>query len=255
MSNNYHTQLDKQHKMNETTTMDANNQMLQYQMHNFQGTPINKGTPMMHSMPSMHPMPPMPPMHGMYPPNSYFNPQFSQPSSKTVTPTSPSELELTEEKIETPPSIPAIEKKKINDKVQKIINTQLDQPEIKSTAKNVSGKQIPMQPHPYMQQPMNVQYPMHPSYPMQPPQFMPPQQFMDQQNNQNPIPPGNKNSKLINYLVIPILLIIMFIILVHPTSSGFLNRYLPAMIDMKGYAVRGAILAILYVIVTFFANR
>ncbi len=40
MNNNYHTQMDKQNNM--LNEIAANNHLLQQQMQNFQGTPINK---------------------------------------------------------------------------------------------------------------------------------------------------------------------------------------------------------------------
>ena len=68
-----------------------------------------------------------------------------------------------------------------------------------------------------------------------------------------PIPqpplPKPKNNILTNYIVVPIILIIIFIFLVHPKTSSLLEKYLPKMNSNKGYLVRGVVLAILYIIV------
>ncbi len=57
-----------------------------------------------------------------------------------------------------------------------------------------------------------------------------------------------KPNNIVTYGVIPIVLIITFIILVHPKTSSILGKYLPPMTSMKGYLIRGVILAVVYVV-------
>lgn len=65
---------------------------------------------------------------------------------------------------------------------------------------------------------------------------------------------SNKDGSTFEYVVVPIILIVGFIILVHPRMSKFLERYLPKMDSMKGCLVRGAILAIIYIVARFFLD-
>lgn len=63
-----------------------------------------------------------------------------------------------------------------------------------------------------------------------------------------------KSTTTTDYVIMPIILLIAFIALVHPTTSSFLEKYLPAMNSMKGYFVRGMILVIIYIIARFFTG-
>jgi len=57
-----------------------------------------------------------------------------------------------------------------------------------------------------------------------------------------------------DYLIIPVVLLIMFLILVHSVTNQYLDKYLPPMKDMKGYFARGIILVVIYIIVRFIIN-
>ncbi len=60
---------------------------------------------------------------------------------------------------------------------------------------------------------------------------------------------GSSRRMIANYVVIPIILAIIFIILVNPKISKYFDKYLPAMSTMKGYGARAAILAVSYIII------
>jgi hypothetical protein len=59
---------------------------------------------------------------------------------------------------------------------------------------------------------------------------------------------NERNENTVNYILIPILLLIMFIILVSPKLSVFLSKYIGSVSDTKGYLIRAGILSIAYVI-------
>jgi len=63
------------------------------------------------------------------------------------------------------------------------------------------------------------------------------------------VQPSKSKNTITEYVVIPVLLMIVFIILVHPKTSGMLEKYIPKMTSMKGYLVRAFILAIMYIII------
>lgn len=71
-----------------------------------------------------------------------------------------------------------------------------------------------------------------------------------------PPPPAtaSKSTTTTEYVIMPIILLIAFIALVHPTTSNFLEKYVPAMNSMKGYFVRGIILVIIYIVARFFTG-
>lgn len=52
-------------------------------------------------------------------------------------------------------------------------------------------------------------------------------------------------------LVMPFILLILFVLLVHPKTSSYLERFVPPMTDTKGYAIRGAILGAVYAFLKF----
>lgn len=78
MNNNYHTQLEKQNNM--LNEIAANNQLLQPQMQNFQGTPINRN-PVQNpnQLPNMSYNPMQPPMQP-----SIQQPMYPQPTQQPV---------------------------------------------------------------------------------------------------------------------------------------------------------------------------
>jgi len=62
------------------------------------------------------------------------------------------------------------------------------------------------------------------------------------------------NKTIADYVIIPVLIAITFILLVHPTISGYIEKYLPPMNGIKGYAIRGIFLAVLYIVIRFGVN-
>lgn len=65
-------------------------------------------------------------------------------------------------------------------------------------------------------------------------------------------PHANKNTSYLNmsieYIVIPIYLVIVFIFLVHPKTANLFIKYVPPMRHFKGFIVRGIIFALLYLV-------
>lgn len=68
-------------------------------------------------------------------------------------------------------------------------------------------------------------------------------------------PKKKKSNSTVNYFIIPILLLIAFVVLVHPRSSKLFGKYLPPLDKLSGMFVRGLILAILYVVVFFVTSK
>ena len=57
-----------------------------------------------------------------------------------------------------------------------------------------------------------------------------------------------------DYIITPIALMIVFILLVHPTTGGYLEKYLPAMDGWKGYLCRGFLMGLIYIIIRMCVN-
>ena len=66
-------------------------------------------------------------------------------------------------------------------------------------------------------------------------------------------PPFDSN-RIINYLVIPILLFILFIILVGPFFSEHITKYFYPITEFKGYATRGGFISVSYMIIKFLTS-
>lgn len=287
-NNNYHTQMDKNNLLNEVA---ANNNLLQQQMQmqNFTGTPINKNQqfnpqfnqPMMQqpmTQPRMQqPLIQQPQVQQTQVPQ----PQIHQPQNQSNG-LIDDELELSEPKIDlnqTP------QQKQINRQIQEVVQNQYQKPVLKQGLPPNDPRNYANQ---MMQQgrignPTSAQYNHPGNIPMNPPtdnqigkgQQETNAQRQNQNNNQNghllglpplgyPMMQGpvNKNQiankasgeLMTNYIVIPVLLVIFFIILVHPKTSKFLQKYVPPMKDMKGFLIRGMILAIAYIVVKLVAD-
>lgn len=258
MNNNYHTQMDKPNNiLNEIAANnqllhndlsrenpqiatnrnhDAMIQQLQLQnLQNFPGTPINKGNQLVQMQnPQMtqqmqqqilaqqqqqnqiYQQPQIPGL-GQYP-----NPQY--PSKVIQAPLQQlndnDEIELSEPRVEIKQRAPQ---------------------EIKNESKIQQVQQQQFQPQ--NQQADITQQPLKKM--RRPPHFMPPHLLPP------PPPPVKKSSSTMEYIIIPILLMITFIVLVHPKTSGMLEKYLPKMTSMKGYLIRGLLLAVIYVVIKF----
>jgi hypothetical protein len=77
----------------------------------------------------------------------------------------------------------------------------------------------------------------------------------DQINHQHKIIYLQKKENITTqYVVIPIFLLILFIILIHPTTSFYLDKYLPPAKDIKGISIRAFILIIAYVIIRYIST-
>ena len=69
-----------------------------------------------------------------------------------------------------------------------------------------------------------------------------------------PNPKPKKDTTFTNYIIIPLLLAICFVLLVYPTTSKFIEKFVPPMINMKGYLIRGLILGLVYMVIKFTAD-
>lgn len=223
MNNNYHTQMDKPNILNEIA---ANNNLLQTQIQNFQGTPINKNQSMQQLTPQqiMYAQL-MQQNQGMESQNIQTKPdqQNNKQNQQTNKQTSQSdEIELSDTKPE-----PNTKVEKVNDNQSKQINKQI-QEIFQNTGQNGPPKtntDIKKYPIPY---------------------FPPPIRYM---------PPAQKQqSKLTEYIIIPIFLMVIFFLLTYPSTSKFFNKYLPNQNSTKGVLVRAFILAIFYIIIKMVAN-
>lgn len=60
-----------------------------------------------------------------------------------------------------------------------------------------------------------------------------------------------ETNNTVEYIIVPGILMAIFIFLVYPSSSTFLEKYIPPMKDLKGYAIRALILGALYIAIRF----
>jgi hypothetical protein len=63
-----------------------------------------------------------------------------------------------------------------------------------------------------------------------------------------------KKNNITDYLLNFIVLAILFIVLVHPKTSIYFEKYLPPLTSIKGVAIRGVILATVFTIISFLAS-
>lgn len=276
--NNYHTQMDKQPNM--LNEIAANNQLLQQQLQTFQGTPINKIP--QQQMPQQIPQPMQQqmqqPMNQQMP--QQMNQQMPQPMQQQMP-----------QQIQQPMHQPVANARQINYQQpnqlyqqpnnQQYVNQTYSQPqqipndndeielsEVRDSTARESALQV-------RDVPQN-----------QPPQIQPSQQSQQinnqiQQLIQNgddavvkcqnpavlkknalqkkpvrplPIKKEPESKVFLEYLIIPIVLILIFVGLVHPTTSKMLERFLPDMKNLQGMFNRGLILVILYLIIRLMTN-
>lgn len=94
--------------------------------------------------------------------------------------------------------------------------------------------------------------------PQKPPVAQPPKQTAVQRpppmQPQQPSSSWLSETTTADYIITPIALMIVFILLVHPTTGGYLEKYLPAMDGWKGYLSRGFLMGLIYVIVRMCVN-
>lgn len=275
MNNNYHTQMDKQTNM--LNEIAANNQLLQndksqaliQQMQNFQGTPVNKTQPTQKNLPQMNPQtaqmaqmnPQMAQMAQQMNPQlmqqmnpqlmQQMNPQLmqqmareqverqvlaQQPYATHLMNQQQQEKQIDNDEIELSEAKPD-PKQKLNEIAQQV-NKQQAEVEQSKQAKPMRQPLQPQQIQQMQQMPRRYSPAMYPMGTRPPPVAV----------------PTKKNNTVVQYVVIPILLVIIFVALVHPKTSAILEKYIPKMTNMKGYLVRGAILAILYIVIITITN-
>ena len=236
MNNNYHTQLDKQNNMlneiaannqllqNDKNTMAMNPALLQ-QMQNFPGTPINKNSQQItpQTMQQLTPQQQMLYAQQLALQNQIYqqqlNPNMNQYANQTYAKQpqpQDDEIELSEPKPDP--------KQKINEIAQQVATSKQQQGQPYDTA----DQQVQVLADPKVLRPHRRPHPPIP--------------------NPTKITPA-KSNKTIEYIIIPLLLVCVFVALVHPKTSGLLEKYLPKMENIKGYLVRGLILAIVYIVI------
>ena len=246
MNNNYHTQVDKQNMLNEVAT---NYQLIPQQVHNFPGTPINKNNTFKNSTFK----------NGTFSHNQI--PYQTIPSQYQQT---NDELELSElpdanPQIMNPPIINQLDKPKlsetnqkstlpINDNVQKI-NNQIQKVFDDNNRADVNGnyQQNKNPTKPNLLLPSQLQSLPSQSQSLQSLQSLPPNTVTIQC-------PPKKSNIVVEYIVIPAMLVGIFVLLTHPKTSAYLRKYVPPMKNMKGFIIRGLILAIAYIIIRMIAN-
>ncbi|AUV58511.1 hypothetical protein [Bandra megavirus] len=109
--------------------------------------------------------------------------------------------------------------------------------------------------------PMNQANQMNPinrANPMQQMKQMQPTNQMQAMNSRQPLieyveVPAKKNNT-VDYIIMPIILIILFVFLVHPKTSKIIGKYLPQPRSLLGLVSRGLVLAVAYVIIRFLFN-
>ncbi len=64
----------------------------------------------------------------------------------------------------------------------------------------------------------------------------------------------SKTNIAVDYVIIPIILVIVFVLITYPKTSKILRKFLPPMRNLKGFAIRGLIIAIVYIVVRLSLN-
>lgn len=240
MNNNYYTQMDKQNNiLNEVA---SNNNLLQHQMQNFQGTPINKNQPQIPQyIPQQIPQQIPYNNQSMTQQNQFYQQQLNNiPYQSKNNNNANDEIELTEPNIETKQPTPNIDIAQI--KTNQHINKQLQQITQQHNT-NVIENMTQQNSVPKKNDNINTHMPMQKiSKRMRRPH---PAKYID-------VP--KKDNNITEFIVVPVLLFIVFVALVHPKTSVFLDKYLPNMSNTKGIFIRGFILAIIYIIIKFATN-
>lgn len=234
MNNNYHTQIDKQNMLNEIA---QNNHLLQQQ--SFQGTPVGKNQSQNQSQGQSQNPQSTQLMQQLYTQqaaqqatqNQLYNQQMNNNGNTGNTDLDDieeielSDLKPTQAPVPIPTSNPA---SKINNQIQQIL-PQATTPQAIQTVS--TAQPLPIQPQ---------SIPAHP---------LPPASITTDVKSNKPA-----SNAMVEYVVIPILLIIVFIVLIHPKTSGMMDKYLPSINTTKGILVRAVILGMVYIIISFIAN-
>lgn len=256
MNNNYHTQIGKNTNM--LNEIAANNHLLQQQMQNFQGTPINRNIPPQSTQQLMQTAPQL--MQSSPQQNQYNQLQANYPYQQSAQTNNPDlknttfsstrsfgnneddgDLELSDgshnliEKNDLPMTNTQFQQPQqllqqlpqqlplLQEETANVSQTQQINNQIHRLVDNLPDKQNIPQPHPIQPSRRNIV-----------PRI---------------IPVPKKENATIEYIIIPALLILLFVGLVHPKTSGYLEKYLPPMTNLKNIAIRGAVLAILYLVI------
>lgn len=255
MNNNYHTQMDKQNILNEVA---ANNNLLQQQMQHYQGTPINKPHTIPQAVTQPLPMQQLTPQQIMYTQmlQQQQNHRVGSSDAGQIFTTIPQQQELQQlqqlqqssndeiELSDTKPNENPMADSKVNDNQNQQINKQIQQ-----VLQNNNNDQVNF--NKVQQLPKKMQTAALPMQPLlrYPPQQLPPPQL--------PAPAPAKSckpSKLTDYIIIPVIILVAFVLLMHPSTSKYLSKYLPDATNTKGILMRGVILVIIYVVARFITN-
>ena len=161
-----------------------------------------------------------------------------------------SEIELSDvedEPVQQPTQQPLqqSEANTINARIQNIVSKQ--QSNVQQTVPQQTNVQQTIPQQQAVQQ-QKVQQ----SVPQQQIQSKPKQQNTAQQNQQQKTPEETKSNKkgiILDYILIPILIIVLIVAMFHPKVSQYFDKYLPDSASFKGIITRAGIVAIVYIVV------
>lgn len=263
MNNNYHTQIDKQNILMDVA---SSNNLLQQQVQNYQGTPIKKTT-------NLNPQ--------LNQQQSIYQQQMNQQQMNQQLNTQVNQQQI------IPPLNQQINQQQFNQQ-QPIYQHQLNQqnaPIYQQSNQNNSYINVPKneedeidlsEPKPEIKSSiMQTNVDKNQQINRQIQQFV--QNTKNNKNNkeditsrnQNTIPRSNHvqpqiryvtvykscSNTMAKYIIIPISLIIVFALLIHPKTSKLFNKYLPNINKISGILLRGVILAIVYIIITLITSK
>lgn len=229
MNNNYHTQLDKPSNM--LNEIAASNKLLQGEtaatqallpqqqmqimqnMQNFPGTPINKSQVNPQLLQQFNAQQQMLYAQQLAQQQAQQNQLYQQQLQSQTYPKAPQQIDTDEIEL----SEPKPEPKQIQQQPEP---TQVPNPQNNLVQSDLPHKKIIQHRRPHAPHP-------------------------------KPQPPANKTNTTMEYIIIPIILLCVFVALVHPKTSGLLEKYLPKMDSMKGYLTRGLIFALIYIVIKF----
>lgn len=240
MNNNYHTQLNQNPHNNILNDIAANHSLQQ----NIVGTPIKKSSNELNRMQQQQKF------VQMNLPNNYENPNYY-----TNNPQNGDEIELTDNGnnngVDTVNQ--DMEAAHINQRLQEM---KQNEQQHQQQQQQQQQHQIPQIPN-YLQKNYNTHQNYIPQQNLKSNLKPYPKDLMVHQNNNAVISTEKKplsSNNFIEYIAIPLLLIILFILLVHPISSN-VSKYIAPINSTKGMVTRGAILAIAYIVIRFVATN
>lgn len=140
----------------------------------------------------------------------------------------------------------------INNKINTNIQDENSQPYAIDMDAQLSDKDIELSENSIEKNIKNQPEPVKQLPPKQQQKIVPKRQMVEPFKKRLAVPEkkSTKKNTIYEFLIIPIVLLVLFIFLAHPASSKLL-KFLPNLNNKKGYILRGVILAAIYIILQY----